>query len=794
MNKKFLTYFPGHVYRYIDLTGQGRPPKSTGNINPELNLKGYESYFTVNGFAGSPNAQKSNCTNLNSFFVDIDGRKDPSELEKIKDRFNPSFITETQNGYHIYWLLDEPIFKAEVSPEEWDESIARWERIEQAIVIEFNADPAVKDVPRILRVPDSYYWKNTGDLWEKDPAKAFKIKGLYKNTSNSYSMNEVEDIIDVATVVTDVSDMTTFTNEKIKKINEAEKNNFFERVNEEYPIEERDSFKLLISNEPGSLYPPVGRNTTLHITCCLMRQAGWTIQHALKHINEVGWHGMEVEPSGPQEIANTIKSAFAGNYTYSYKNEVIAYNMTPAENQKIQQAYTKVAKDRREQDKIRYSNYERDILIKHPYLRKNAIGIIYQYDKGVYRELSDQEVSDIFLNGMYEDMLWGYRGKKNVSDKVACLISIIPLLEITDDKGYLANVKNGILNIYTKELIPHSPDFVSLIQYPVNFDLNATAPVWNKCMSEWMSGPEQEDKIRLLQQFCGYCLSSSMLYDRALFMVGDGGNGKSTFIDTIAMVIGPMATSHIDLESLYGAFGMHGLIGKRLNIIEEVYGNYYQSNKLKKLISGEQVTIDIKYKPQFTFRPQAKFVFSVNLLPRVDDTSTATERRICCLQFLNNYRDNPNYELRSSFGLLAKELSGILNWMIEGAIDLSNNHEFVRTEEQTLMLDEYRQENSSVEGFLSKCIILSKDNNAIDTTTLYNEYKRWSATEGGRKTKANITFTKEVRAYGAKGNRFTYEPRAYAGSEAKFVGIELSSQWVKQSQSSDLEDVDWYNK
>ena len=265
-------------------------------------------------------------------------------------------------------------------------------------------------------------------------------------------------------------------------------------------------------------------------------------------------------------------------------------------------------------------------------------------------------------------------------------------------------------------------------------------------------------------------------------MVGDGGNGKSTFIDTIAMIIGHNATSHIDLESLYGQFGFHGLIGKRLNIIEEVAGNYYQSNKLKKLISGEQVTIDIKYKPQFTFRPQAKFVFSVNLLPRVDDTSTATERRICCVQFLNNYRDNPNYNLRSDVGLLAKELSGILNWMIEGAIDLANEGKFITTQEQITMLDEYRAENSSVEGFLSQCIILD-EYGSIDTPDLYAEYKKWSVTDGGRRTKANITFTKEVRNYGKKGNRFGYEKRKSGSIEARFVGISLSPQWIKQRNS-----------
>jgi putative DNA primase/helicase len=224
---------------------------------------------------------------------------------------------------------------------------------------------------------------------------------------------------------------------------------------------------------------------------------------------------------------------------------------------------------------------------------------------------------------------------------------------------------------------------------------------------------------------------------------------------------------------------MHGLIGKRLNIIEEVSGNYYQSNKLKKLISGEQVTIDIKYKPQFTFRPQAKFVFSVNLLPRVDDVSTATERRICAVQFLNNYRKNPNTKLRSSVGLLAGELSGILNWMLEGADDLEENENFIVTQEQIKMLDDYRAENSAVEGFLQECVVLDEDS-SIETPDLYSEYKKWSASEGGRKQKANITFQKEVIAYGAKDDRFTFEPRKYGGSEAKYVGIKLSPHWVKK--------------
>ena len=778
-NQEFLSYFPDHVYRYIDQTGEKRIPVASAERKDELNVKGYESYFTVNGFKDAPNAQKDNCSSLNAFFVDIDGRKDPEEIKRIKERLAPTFILETQNGYHIYWLLDEPIFKEDLGELEWNSEVKRWEQLEMNIVTELDADPVVKDLTRILRVPDTFYWKKTEDKWKSGTDGVFKIKGLFKEPANTYTMDAIESEFPTKDMALSYNDVASQNGEKAKKMAQAEKQSFFNKINDVYPIEERDSFQQLISAKPGTLPQEGMRNHALMVTASLMRQAGWSKEKALKHIEKVGWHGIEAERGGTQEIVNTINSAYSGGYTYSYKHEIIEHNMSPEEHQLIQQAYTGALKDRREQDKVRFSTYERELLARNPYLKKNEIGIVFWYDKGVYRMVSDQQMSDMVLNALYEDLLWGYRTKKHVADKVACLLSIIPDLKISDDKGLLLNVRNGILNMKTRELAPHNPNFVSLVQHPVDFDPNAECPVWRECVASWMSGDEMIDKTRMLKQYSGYTLSSSMQFDRALFMVGDGGNGKSTFIDTIAMVIGPDATSHIDLESLYSTFGMHGLIGKRLNIIEEVSGNYYQSNKLKKLISGEQVTIDIKYKPQFTFRPQAKFVFSVNLLPRVDDVSTATERRICAVQFLNNYRKNPNTKLRSSVGLLAGELSGILNWMLEGADDLEESENFIVTQEQIKMLDDYRAENSAVEGFLQECVVLDEDS-SIETPDLYSEYKKWSASEGGRKQKANITFQKEVIAYGAKDDRFTFEPRKYGGSEAKYVGIKLSPHWVKK--------------
>jgi putative DNA primase/helicase len=767
---QFLDMFPDHVYRYIDQTGERRPPVSSLTIRKDLNENGYEAYFTVNGFKDTPDCKKENCSSLNAFFVDIDGRKSEEELDKIKEKIDPSFILETKNGYHIYWLLDEPIYKEEV--DNWDEIVERWERIEQSIVIALDADPVVKDLTRILRIPDSYYWKKTGDAYKKGLVGATKIKGLYKKLANTYTMDQVEEIFPV---VNNIINYNTPVNEKMQKYADGEKKDFFDRVQEKYPMEERPSFQKLISGEPNTLPVTDGqRNHSLLIVATLMRQAGWSKNKALKHIESVGWHGIEKEKGGSQEIMNTINSAYGTAYTFSYKNEVIAWNMTQEEQMKIQSVYTEVAKARKEVDKVRFYNYEKELLTRYPYLRKNEIGIVFNYHEGVYKMMSDLEVSSIVLNGLYDDMLWNYRTKKNVADKVACLLSIIPNLDITNDHGRILNVKNGLLDIYTRELRPHTPNFVSLIQSPVMYMPYEKAPTWEKCMESWMKGPEQEEKTILLKQFSGYCLSSSMQHDRALFLVGDGGNGKSTFVDTISMVVGKEATSHIDLEGLYSTFGMAGLIGKRLNVIEEVPGNYYQSNKLKKLISGEAVTIDMKYKPQFTFRPQAKFIFAVNQMPRVDDTSTATERRICVAQFLNNFRDNPNTSLRSEMGLLAQELPGILNWMLDGIDIFVEMKKFIKTQEQTQILSEYRQENSSVEGFIGECLEFN-NSEVMTARDLYEHYKTFCIKDG-RKFKGSGAFVKEVKAFGVRTEKFNFIERKNGHNPSKFEGIKISEE------------------
>jgi len=777
---RFLDSFPDHCYRYIDQTGEGRAPVSSERRRDDLNRKGYEAYFTVNGFKGAPNAQKENCTSINAFFIDIDGRKDPDEIAAIKERLMPTYVLETKNGYHIYWLLDEPLFRDDFTDDAWEAAVERWERIEADIVATLKADPVVKDLTRIMRQPGTYYWKKSGDAYKNGVAAApFRIKGLHKELSARYSMDEVEDAFpQLAESVPEFP--KTQEGDRMRKYADAERKNFFDLVNRHYPIEERPSFIRLLNGSDDSVLPRENcANSALLVTASLMREAGWTKAQAMKHFEDTGWHGIEKERGGMQEIRNTVNSAFRSGYTFSYKNEFISFLMTPEEQMKIQAAYTAVAKARKETDKTRFSNYEIEVRSRYPYLKKNEAGVFFNYVDGVYKMISDQDVSGIILNMLYEDMLWGYRTKKFVADKVACLLSIIPDLELTDDKGDWFNVRNGLLQLSTGILHPHTPDFVSLVQSPVAYNPNADCRVWLECLDAWMRGPEATEKKLVLQQFAGYLLTSSMVYAKALFLVGDGGNGKSTFADTISMVIGEEGTSRIDLEDLYGTFGLKGLIGKRLNVIEEVSGNYYQAHKLKKLVSGESLTINMKFKDQFKFAPTAKFIFAVNTMPRVDDSSSATERRMMVVEFNNNFRDNPNTLLRFSDGILASELSGILNWMLEGYRSLMKEQRFTVTQEQQQALAEYREENSSVDGFIAECLSFD-DSKVLETTAkLYSDYRDYCMKDG-RKFKSAIAFTKEMKAYGLRTGKFSYIPRTSTHGSGFFRGAKTITKWDEE--------------
>jgi hypothetical protein len=106
-------------------------------------------FFTPNSFNGKRKAE--NLSRINSWYIDID-KCDKEEVYKkiLTSPAYPSVVNETKSGYHVYW------FAQNAGPETFGE-------IEDRLIYHFDADPQVRDVSRLLRVPTYYHCKDKND-------------------------------------------------------------------------------------------------------------------------------------------------------------------------------------------------------------------------------------------------------------------------------------------------------------------------------------------------------------------------------------------------------------------------------------------------------------------------------------------------------------------------------------------------------------------------------------------------------------------------------------------------------
>lgn len=113
----------------------------------------------------------------------------------------------------------------------------------------------------------------------------------------------------------------------------------------------------------------------------------------------------------------------------------------------------------------------------------------------------------------------------------------IPMLpEQFDRNKGLLNLRNGILNLARRELVPHDRARYITRMAQVDYDPAAQAPVWEAFIQSVTGGDAQ--LAEYLQVMVGYCLCGSTREQCMFFLYGDGANGKSTFLETLAKMLG----------------------------------------------------------------------------------------------------------------------------------------------------------------------------------------------------------------------------------------------------------------
>ena len=284
---------------------------------------------------------------------------------------------------------------------------------------------------------------------------------------------------------------------------------------------------------------------------------------------------------------------------------------------------------------------------------------------------------------------------------------------------------NVTLDTMKASIMEHSPGYLATMGSDVSYSPDASCPVFDMFLSQVF---ESGDTVQFVQEWFGYTLYSGHKANSLLIGVGSGANGKSTLFDVLAQLVGLAYVASVPLSNFNSEFGLEPLIGMKLNLATESDADAFKTGKLKALTAGEAISVNRKNKTEITMILPTKFVFLVNELPILSDSSLGFERRLIILPF--NQTFTPDEQDKNLSKKLTAELQGILNWTIAGLQRLmDNNFQFTRSRAMEQAKESYFGIGNPVERFLKEKVI-KEPNNKIESTEFMNAYRLWMIGKG----------------------------------------------------------------
>jgi len=295
------------------------------------------------------------------------------------------------------------------------------------------------------------------------------------------------------------------------------------------------------------------------------------------------------------------------------------------------------------------------------------------------------------------------------------------------------NFQNGVFDLNRGELLEHSPDFGFRYVLPYEYDPDATAPTFIKYLEDVTCGDGELQKILL--EYLGYILSGDQYWlHKALILIGDGANGKSTFINVIKKLTGEKNYACICLGQFSHEYNRQLIDGKLLNVSEELPSrSLSESAYFKILTGGGEVAARAPYQSPYSFKNKAKMVFSCNEIPVTHDMSYGLLRRMLLVPFNQTFdegtdRCDPFIETK-----LEAELAGVFNLALGAYTDVKVNRHFTKSQKAKKLLTSYQRDINSAERWLSdhvSVLPIDTEDHGISTNELYISYKIDMEAEG----------------------------------------------------------------
>jgi len=282
---------------------------------------------------------------------------------------------------------------------------------------------------------------------------------------------------------------------------------------------------------------------------------------------------------------------------------------------------------------------------------------------------------------------------------------------------------NCVLNMDTMSKEEFSPNYFLTVQIPVTYNPETKCPKIFKFLEE-VVGKEQ---MNVIQEWFGFCLYLDYFLHKAIMLVGEGRNGKSTLINLLERLLGKRTVSHEKLQDLCNnRFSPSQLFGKLGNLCADIPGKELgNTGPFKMLTGGDRFPAQRKFKDPFYFKNFAKLMFSGNKVPKTLDETTAFFSRwiiiSCNNTFLPGYNANPKIleEICTD-----EEMSGLLNWSLEGLKRLKEKGDFSENRTFEELKERYVKASNPIEAYVDEHLIEDQEN-FVTKDDLYQNYREY---------------------------------------------------------------------
>lgn len=292
---------------------------------------------------------------------------------------------------------------------------------------------------------------------------------------------------------------------------------------------------------------------------------------------------------------------------------------------------------------------------------------------------------------------------------------------------YKRCVENGVLDVENHndiKFIPHSKEYNFRNKYPMVYDTKAKCPTFIKFIEQTF----YKEDIYMFQEWLGFHLPRKYSFKKATIFHGEKNTGKSVILNLLTLFVGGNV-SGLSLQEISNGkpFDLMALKDKDANIHDDLSSSDMKCvGGFKKAVGDGFIDGEQKFGDKCRFRNTAKDTNACNKIPSpgedIDDE--AYYERILLFPIDNVVpREDMDRELLNKM-TTPEELSGILNWAIEGYKRLVEQNYFTneKNPEETKY---FMVKNGEPLAEFTSDILKQDNGNTITKDEMYQIYCKW---------------------------------------------------------------------